>query len=708
MIITDVWFGIIAIITIMTIIHCDTYHDCGASCKCLKTSGSKRTICNGYYIPNLPVSASEIEIRNSNLTDIGRLDLINLTLHRVHELLFSGNSIRHIDQEAFVNLTWLTVLTINNETSLNVEVLKQALTKVSSKFLKKLRFTNNNWQYLPNDMFDSFKNTKIKKVYLTGNQFSSINGSAFRIFTLCERLVLENNQLTKIYFWKMQRLKSLRLERNRLAKVPNFCSLHDSLFPRLERLSLSYNNIGNIDKTSFICLPKLKDLHLKGIAIVELQNNIFSSLKKLKYVNLEMINTLKRIEDFAFNSTSIKKILMQYCKFRFDIIERFNPVTIFKFCPNVNYVNLGINYLPSIPNILYSMFIPLENLETLKLYSTNLVYLPRNLLNNLRNLRQLSLNDNKLHNSHLSSDIFGNITSLKSLDLSSNLISIMTKTFLSSTLLNSLEQIHLGDNPFSCTCDQKWFLEWIKQTKVKIVGYPNRYKCRYPKELNGQYLKSYNPTDDICNPWNPLYTIAIVLPLFGVSILVIFIFIWICQNNIKNSVYLLRVVYNHIQGHVALDERLNYEYHAFVVYCDADREWVHNVFLQRMESEEGIKLCIHQRDFDIGKNITGNIDKYLEKSWKVVVVMSNDFAKSEWCQWEVDVVQERRRLQGKDAFLLIMLKTIDSKHMTSPLRTLLESTPHVRYQAGVGEDLFWRVAVKSLQKPIGLPPVAVL
>ncbi|XP_063425877.1 toll-like receptor 13 [Mytilus trossulus] len=709
MIITDVWFGIIAIFMIITIIHCDTYHDCGASCKCfLKVTGARRAFCNGYYIPKLPVSVLKIEIRNSNLTDIGHFALVNLTLHSVYELVFSGNSIRHIHQEAFVNLTCLTVLTINNETSLNVEVLKQALTKVSLKSLKTLRLTNNNWQYLPNDMFDSFKNTKIQKVYLTGNQFSSINGSAFRFFTLCERLFLEENQLTKIYFWKMQRLKRLGLERNRLAKVPNFCSLHDSLFPRLERLSLSYNNIGNIDKTSFICLPKLKDLHLKGISIVQLQNNIFSSLNKLEYINLEMINTLKRIEDFAFNSTSIKKILMQHCKFRFDIVERFNPVTIFKCCPNVNYVNLGINYLPKIPNILYSMFIPLDNLETLKLYSTNLVNLPRNLLNNLRNLRELNLHDNSIHTLDHSSEIFGNMTTLKFLDLSSNLISIMNKTSLQSTILNSLEQINLGANPFSCTCDQKWFLEWIKQTKVKIVGYPYRYKCRYPNKLEGQYLKDYNPTDNICKPWNQLYTMAIVLSLFGISILVIIIFIWICQNNIKNSVYLLRVVYSHRQGHFTLDDRLNYEYDAFVVYCDADRKWVHNVFLKRMESEEGIKLCIHQRDFDIGKNITGNIDKYLEKSWKVVVVMSNDFAKSEWCQWEVDIVQERRRRQGKDAFLLIMLKTIDSKHMTSPLRTLLESTPHVSFQTGVGEDMFWRAAARSLQKQLGLPPVAVL
>lgn len=130
MIITDVWFGIIAIFTTMTIIHCDTYHDCGASCKCLlKTSGTERTICNGYYIPNLPVYVSKIEIRNSNLTYIGRFALVNRTLHRIHALVFSGNSIRHIHQENFVNLTWLTVLTINNETSLNVEVLIKHLRK---------------------------------------------------------------------------------------------------------------------------------------------------------------------------------------------------------------------------------------------------------------------------------------------------------------------------------------------------------------------------------------------------------------------------------------------------------------------------------------------------------------------------------------------------------------------------------------------------
>jgi hypothetical protein len=34
---------------------------------------------------------------------------------------------------------------------------------------------------------------------------------------------------------------------------------------------------------------------------------------------------------------------------------------------------------------------------------------------------------------------------------------------------------------------------------------------------------------------------------------------------------------------------------------------------------------------------------------------------------------------GRDVFLLVMLKNITSKYMTSPLRTLLDSTPHLKY-----------------------------
>jgi toll-like receptor 13 len=77
--------------------------------------------------------------------------------------------------------------------------------------------------------------------------------------------------------------------------------------------------------------------------------------------------------------------------------------------------------------------------------------------------------------------------------------------------------------------------------------------------------------------------------------------------------------------------------------------------------------------------------------------MSNQFAESEWCQWEIDLVQERMRRQGKKALVLIMYRQIDSRHMTSPLRTLLGTTPHLSYKEGIGETLFWKTVIRDVR-----------
>jgi toll-like receptor 13 len=56
--------------------------------------------------------------------------------------------------------------------------------------------------------------------------------------------------------------------------------------------------------------------------------------------------------------------------------------------------------------------------------------------------------------------------------------------------------------------------------------------------------------------------------------------------------------------------------------------------LKKLESSN-LNICIHHRDFDVGEHITNNIEKYMSKCWKIIVVMSNQFAESEWCQWEI-------------------------------------------------------------------------
>jgi toll-like receptor 13 len=52
-------------------------------------------------------------------------------------------------------------------------------------------------------------------------------------------------------------------------------------------------------------------------------------------------------------------------------------------------------------------------------------------------------------------------------------------------------------------------------------------------------------------------------------------------------------------------------------------------------------LCIQYRDFEVGKLIVDNIVESMKESRKVILVMSNAFATSEWCHFEVLLAHER-------------------------------------------------------------------
>jgi hypothetical protein len=369
-------------------------------------------------------------------------------------------------------------------------------------------------------------------------------------------------------------------------------------------------------------------------------------------------------------------------------------------------LDLGENFLPRDPMVLLPMISQSKKLKQLNLDITRLYHLPKGVFLHLKYLEKLVLFGNRITGWGNGYEIFGNMTSLKILDLSSNLINMINETSLPSSLLSSLEIINLSKNIFYCVCDQMWFVNWLRRTNMTLMRYP--YICAQPKELMGTELKNYKPTIESCTPWNPLFTVAIATSSFGVLVIVAIILTLKCHVNIKNYIYLLRVKGARRQGYIPISNHEDFQYHAFVVYCDEDRHWVHNDFVRRLENEEGFKFCIHHRDFEVGETISGNVDHFLQNSWKVVVIISNAFTKSEWCQWEVDIIQERRRRQGRDAVLIIMLKTITSRHMTSPLRTLLDSTSHLRYKRGVGEDLFWKAVTEGVRKPIGHSPISEL
>ena len=75
------------------------------------------------------------------------------------------------------------------------------------------------------------------------------------------------------------------------------------------------------------------------------------------------------------------------------------------------------------------------------------------------------------------------------------------------------------------------------------------------------------------------------------------------------------------------------KYDAFVSYNAQDRDFVHEYLLPAVEDGDGgTRVCVHERDFAVGRTIIENIVTCLEASRTCIVVMSKDYARSEWCR----------------------------------------------------------------------------
>ena len=148
-----------------------------------------------------------------------------------------------------------------------------------------------------------------------------------------------------------------------------------------------------------------------------------------------------------------------------------------------------------------------------------------------------------------------------------------------------------------------------------------------------------------------------------------------------------------------------YEYDAFVAYHEEDRQWVIRELLQNMESPTDetspkFNLCLHHRDFVPGTTITDNIIESVGKSHKTILVFTNHFVQSSWCDFELNMARIKCFDEGRDLIIIIMLEQVDPKHMTKTLRALLRRITYIKWPENLGErQRFWENVRKALRAP---------
>ncbi|XP_056399846.1 uncharacterized protein LOC130294263 isoform X2 [Hyla sarda] len=96
-------------------------------------------------------------------------------------------------------------------------------------------------------------------------------------------------------------------------------------------------------------------------------------------------------------------------------------------------------------------------------------------------------------------------------------------------------------------------------------------------------------------------------------------------------------------------------YHVFISFSGEDSTWVEQL-IQKLEATfPDIKICFHNRDFTPGKTIIENMTECIQRSQKILMVLSPDFVHSRWCLFEANLSMFQDCTSHK-AIVPVMLK----------------------------------------------------
>lgn len=142
-----------------------------------------------------------------------------------------------------------------------------------------------------------------------------------------------------------------------------------------------------------------------------------------------------------------------------------------------------------------------------------------------------------------------------------------------------------------------------------------------------------------------------------------------------------------------------YLYDVFVSYCEQNREWVLDEFIPNIEKRESINVCLHERDFMVGCGILENIVSCMDRSRCLLLLVSENFLLSQWCQFEMNLAQHRLLETRRDKLIIVLLEDIPVSKQPKTLKYLMRTKTYIKWP-GLGSNsekqLFWKRLKKAI------------
>uniref|UniRef100_A0A8C5N0M4 TIR domain-containing protein n=1 Tax=Leptobrachium leishanense TaxID=445787 RepID=A0A8C5N0M4_9ANUR len=623
-----------------------------------------------------------LSLQGNNIKHLGRDNLSNCSIMKSVDL--SRNRLKNVACLQFLNVSEFEILIVEHN------LLKQLTNCNNDRKFLKLSFIsfqyNRIWSV--NDYAFSFA-PNLQTLNLNMNNIIFMESKSFSGLTKLKQLRLDNNLIPDLYtnsFMDLRELQVLNLRNNRIAVI--FNNIFQNL-GNLTTLDLGGNKISHLEPESFNGLQSLTKLYLDGNMIKTIGIETFHSIENtlevldLKFNLLKFDTSNNHCSPFA-NLCKVYDLKLQNQQpYGLTII----PHGFFKGLISLRALYLSQNRLT---NLHANVFQELTQLTYLNLAEdcNGVQNLPDGIFDNLPNLHVLVLENICLQT--LNPLVFSSLTSLKKLQLTKNALHYVNTTILDN--MTSLKYLDIRKCPITCTCANQFLKPWLNHSRVQVI-HPYDMSCPLNPD---SYFHEFDT--NICDK-------DLKVTYFAVSFTTVLLLI-IAPIVYSKSYW--RIKYNYFLFVAWLHERWKsdkelYKYDAFVSYNICDEEWVYKTMLPTLESRnpsKALRLCLHHRDFQLGRYIIDNIVDSIHNSRKTICVVSRSYLRSEWCSLEMQLASYKLFDEMRDVLVLILLEDIPDRELTTyhRMRKVMLKKTYISWPSEPeAQKLFWAKLLKVLR-----------
>ncbi|XP_071175259.1 toll-like receptor 4 [Mytilus edulis] len=671
-------------------------------------------------IPQVPSNAFSLNLQHNSIHIIRNKDLRHMTNLTVLDL--SYNRLSYISGDAFNGLEKLQQLRLNNN-ELDYRHYETTRSFQPLKSLKLLSIENNaHLSYFPEEALAYLTKLEIFKVDLPKSSSISMSlnlGKEYRKLTNLYSLYLngEGNEylyltmhcfqytpnLTHLYIFHFQ---SVIIQNFTISKLNNLKLLqidYHNHRPQFGEESFEYQKFG---------FNWIHELYFSPTEILKIRNFVPDDYKRELFLYC-VWDILNKCLSRSFRQLHLTNIL--------GLNKMCVPTqSVFHAPPSLQILNLRRNNLTWISlNISSVVTLDLKH-NRLRHYLENNSYL----ITQTSKLENIYLAHNQIY--QLNTEIFKGQPYLKHIDLSFNILSnisfdpshlenlqILNLTnnkikFFNEIFMKKIDillkknnktKIDLCNNPLLCKCYTVSSLKWMLQIRQHFIKF-SQYQCTYEngtrsKANSFEKVITYLVQECLLKPntkHTSNLTLSVSMTVFGIITAMIFSSALVIYKRwkLRYLYYTAKMKYTSIEN--GDEDSREYDYDAFISYSDEDRMFVINDCIKNLELDRNLKLCIHERDFIPGHDITNNIVRAIQTSRKTICIITRSFLKSDFCMFELNMakMESTHSRNGKNILVLVFNEKLSSKDLPLHLYEHIQKQSYIQYQNNeIVNAFFW-------------------